>query len=351
MEGFVNPRRRSLTRVKGYKGGERSTEDTDDLSSISVGETMSNPAPDLSWIHLTNNLHHDVYPAIDPRGALKGSCRGKSVLVTGAGRGIGKAIAVAFAHAGAATIVLASRTLSELEGVRDDIASLELDRQPRVLIQATDVTSEESVRALFDTVEREHVYIDVLVNNAGHLGKTPLVHLTDPAEWWETWEVNVKGTYLPTYHLLKSIFSSNVVAPAPVTILCTATLSGPYSRFGFSGYQPSKSAINRFAEFLNAEYEDKGVRAYAYHPGGVLTKLALEGMPPETFNTIMIDKPELAGGFCVFLSAPGKYQDTDIFKGKFVSANWDVDDMVKKGKEMAGDDRERRWLMTKVLVF
>lgn len=95
-------------------------------------------------------------------------------------------------------------------------------------------------------------------------------------------------------------------------------------------------------------------------------------MPPETFETIMIDKPELAGGFCVFLSAPSKYADTQPFLGRYacfllswgrrqfmvivaqcryVSANWDVEDMVKKGREMAEDARAGRWLMTKVLVF
>ena len=104
-------------------------------------------------------------------------------------------------------------------------------------------------------------------------------------------------------------------------------------------------------------------------PGGVLTQLALNGMPPETFDTIMIDKPELAGGFCVYLSAPSRYGDTEAFLGRYVSsrlqcchplivvnrryvsANWDVEDMAKTGKEMAQDARVGRWLMTKVLVF
>lgn len=102
-----------------------------------------------------------------------------------------------------------------------------------------------------------------------------------------------------------------------------------------------------------------------------MTRLGLDGMPPETFDTIMIDKPELAGGFCVYLSAPSKYADTAAFLGRcvlsswqagaaplahrrecrYVSANWDVEDMAKKGKEMAEDARAGRWLMTKVLVF
>ena len=45
------------------------------------------------------------------------------------------------------------------------------------------------------------------------------------------------------------------------------TMNGPYSRSGFSAYQSSKTAVNRFAEFLNAEYGSKGIRAFSYHPG------------------------------------------------------------------------------------
>ncbi|KAH9915673.1 NAD-P-binding protein [Fomitopsis serialis] len=306
---------------------------------------MSNP------FNITDNLHHDVYSAIDPRGVLKDSCQGKSVLVTGAGRGIGKAIAVAFALAGASNIVLTARSQSELESARDDILSApQLSAPPKVLVQVTDVTSEDSVKALFDVLAREGVHIDVLVNNAGYLEKTVPVHAADPSEWWKTWEVNIKGTFLPTHYLLKSVFTTNTTAPTPITIICTSSVGGLRTRPGFSGYQTTKTAINRFAEFLHAEYGEKGVRAFAYHPGGVLTKLAEYGMPPETHNTLLIDKPELAGGFCVFLTAPGKYVDTDVFRGKYISCSWDVEDMVREGREAAGTEGEDRWLTMKLVL-
>ena len=107
----------------------------------------------------------------------------------------------------------------------------------------------------------------------------------------------------------------------------------------FSAYQPSKTAVNRFAEFVNAQYGDKGVRAFAYHPGtcsaclllvlrlshcvgvqrpgGVLTRLAAYGMPQDLLG-VLHDTPELAAGFCVWLSAPAKYADADFFKGRWV---------------------------------
>lgn len=55
----------------------------------------------------------------------------------------------------------------------------------------------------------------------GFLEKAVPVHESDPNEWWTTWEVTNKGTYLTTHFLLKRIFSANAIAPSPVTIICT----------------------------------------------------------------------------------------------------------------------------------
>ncbi|KZT65950.1 hypothetical protein DAEQUDRAFT_730869 [Daedalea quercina L-15889] len=86
-----------------------------------------------------------------------------------------------------------------------------------------------------------------------------------------------------------------------------------------------------------------GVRSFAYHPGSVMTKLAQYGLPPE-IHSLLIDTPELAGGFCVFLSAPGKHADADVFKGKYL---WDVEDMMRQGK---GTEAEARWLLMKLVI-
>ncbi|EPS96281.1 NAD-binding protein [Fomitopsis schrenkii] len=306
----------------------------------------------IERLNITTNLHHDVYHAIDPRGALRDSCKSKSVLVTGGGRGIGKAIAHAFALAGASDVVITARSLPELEATREEILSepqLSGSRAPKILVQVTDVTSEESVKALFDRLDQEGVEIDVLVNNAGYAEKSGPIHESDPTEWWRTWEANIKGTYLPTHSLLKKIFSTHAVAPNPVTIICTSSIGSLTKNYDFSAYQPSKAAINRFVEFLNGGYGDKGVRAFSYHPGGVMTKLAEYGMP-QHLHGVLTDTAELAGGFCVFLSAPAKYAETDILKGRYLSCLWDVDDMVKRGREVAGTDTAKSWLLMELVV-
>lgn len=81
-----------------------------------------------------------------------------------------QAVAHAFALAGASVIIITSRSQSELEFAREEILSqpqLNGSLAPKVLVQVTDVTSEESVKALFDRLDQEGVEIDVLVNNAG----------------------------------------------------------------------------------------------------------------------------------------------------------------------------------------
>ncbi|KAI0728253.1 putative oxidoreductase [Fomitopsis betulina] len=261
-----------------------------------------------------------------------------------------QAVAHAFALAGASVIIITARSQSELESAREEILSepqLNGSLAPKVLVQVTDVTSEESVKALFDRLDQEGIEIDVLVNNAGYQEKAGLLHESDPTEWWTTWEANIKGTYLPTHSLLKRVFASNDVAPKPITIICTSSIGAIMPFHQFTAYQPSKMAINRFVEILSQSYEGKGVRVFAYHP--VLTKLAAHGMP-EYLHSVLNDTPELAAGFCVYLSSPSRYADTEPFLGRYVSASWDVEDMAKKGREMAEDERAERWLVTRVSV-
>ncbi|BGP43364.1 hypothetical protein JCM10449v2_007396 [Rhodotorula kratochvilovae] len=77
------------------------------------------------------------------------------------------------------------------------------------------------------------------------------------------------------------------------------------------------------------------------HPGGVMTKLARESMPPDTHG-LLTDKAELAAGFSVWLATQPK---ADFLRGRYVSANWDVTDLLKKAPEIV----ERDLLWTRVV--
>ena len=87
-----------------------------------------------TWIK-TN--HHDVYPAIDSSTTLAGTAQGKTILITGAGRGIGRAIAQAFAKAGATRVIITSRTQSELDQVESDITKVSPDVKVQKVISVS----------------------------------------------------------------------------------------------------------------------------------------------------------------------------------------------------------------------
>ena len=115
----------------------------------------------------------------------------KVAVVTGGGRGIGRAIALAYAQEGA-NLVLASRSLEALEETRNALTPLGRE----VLVVQTDIRDADSVQALATRTLAHFGHIDILVNNSGIAGPTaPLWEIT-PQDWQETFAVNSTGTYL-----------------------------------------------------------------------------------------------------------------------------------------------------------
>jgi NAD(P)-dependent dehydrogenase (short-subunit alcohol dehydrogenase family) len=100
------------------------------------------PAP------LTSKVHHDIYLAISPSGALAGSAKGITAVITGAGRGIGRAQAITFAQAEAKRVVIAARSAHELDEVEGEIKKG--GEATEVVKVVTDVTDENSVKNLFE---------------------------------------------------------------------------------------------------------------------------------------------------------------------------------------------------------
>lgn len=104
------------------------------------------------------------------------------------------------------------------------------------------------------------------------------------------------------------------------------------SSIGAFGYQTSKLAVCRLAEFLQTEYADRGLLSVAVHPGGVSTELA-RGMPSELHATLN-DTPELAADFFVFLV----HARMGWLGGRYLSVTWDVDELVQKKEEIVKGD-------------
>jgi NAD(P)-dependent dehydrogenase (short-subunit alcohol dehydrogenase family) len=96
----------------------------------------------------TSKIHRDIYPAISPSDALPGSAKGLTVVITGAGRGIGRAQAMVFAQAAARRVVIAARSAHELDEVERVIKKV--GGTTEVVKVVTDVTDEASVKSLFE---------------------------------------------------------------------------------------------------------------------------------------------------------------------------------------------------------
>lgn len=107
---------------------------------------------------------------------------------------MGRSFAIAYAQAGASGIALAAR--SDLSVVEKDVKSAAKaagKSEPAVIAIKLDVVDVESVESAAAVVKEKFGRLDILVNNAGYLAPWKLITDQDPAEWWKTWEINVKG--------------------------------------------------------------------------------------------------------------------------------------------------------------
>lgn len=189
----------------------------------------------------------------------------KVAIVTGASRGIGEAIALAYADAGA-KVVLASRKLDGLDAVAAKIRA----NGGEALSVACHTGKKEDVAALVDKSVQTFGKVDVLVNNAAtnpYFG--PLTGVDDGA-WRKTFEVNVEGYFhaarLVAEHLQKRSAKGSIVNVASVVALGAAPLQGVYAM--------TKAAVVSMTQTLAYELGPSGIRVNAIAPGLVKTKFA-----------------------------------------------------------------------------
>jgi NAD(P)-dependent dehydrogenase (short-subunit alcohol dehydrogenase family) len=206
--------------------------------------------PFLVGSDYTKIIHSDTYPGIDPK--TRSNCSGKRVFITGASRGIGRAVAVSYAIAGASHIALAARSsLEETERAIHATVKEHGLRQPKITSLHLDVCDRENVKACVQTIGKEFDYIDILINNAGFLAEFIPIGDSDEDEYWRSWEVNILGTYLVTKFCLPLILKGG-----DKTIVNISTVGALGIFKGGSSYSTSKLALLRFSEFLSADYEE-----------------------------------------------------------------------------------------------
>jgi NADP-dependent 3-hydroxy acid dehydrogenase YdfG len=159
-----------------------------------------------------------------------------------------------------------------------------------------DVANRASIEAAAEKVKAELGHIDILINNAGYLETFTPIADSDPDDWWSTWEINVKETYLVTRSILSLLLESN-----DKTIIQLSSVGAHITSPGGSAYQGTKSPLLRLNNFIMAEYGGLGILAYGIHPGVVMAKLG-SNLSKEMHEAVLIDKPELVGDTVVWLT-------------------------------------------------
>jgi NAD(P)-dependent dehydrogenase (short-subunit alcohol dehydrogenase family) len=187
------------------------------------------------------------------------------ILITGGGRGIGRAIALRFAEAGA-IVAIAARTSGELEETAHAIAA----RGARPVVLRVDVADETAVARAFEELRSTTPSLDVVVNNAG-VGGGQQIDRTDTASWRRVIDTNVWGTFLVTRQAVPILNDGGRVI----------NMSSVLGRFGVSGYTAycaSKHALIGFTRALALELVKRHITVNAICPGWVETDMAREGM-------------------------------------------------------------------------
>jgi len=188
--------------------------------------------------------------------------KGRLALITGAGQGNGRAIALGLAQAGARVIVT-DMDAETVEETAEQVRSQGGESWSFVL----DVTSEDACQSLAKRVAEELGQIDLLVNNAGIIIREGMASPKATANWRKTLDVNVNGTFNVTHAWVPAI---KVTKGSIINIASIAAYAG---QGGSLGYSPSKGAIKMFTQSLAQELAPFGVRVNALAPGVIETPM------------------------------------------------------------------------------
>ncbi len=234
--------------------------------------------------------------------------KNKVAIVTGASRGLGRAIAKRFAAEGAA-VCLCARNGDLLRSVSLEI----LSRGGKVMFEQTDVADEQQVLEFVAACTSMWNGIDILVNNAGVLGSRNALADYSLAEWQKVMAVNVTGVFLMTKHVLPHFNNGG-------SILNVSSSVGRTPKVNWGAYAVSKFALEGITRLFAEELRSQNVRVNSINPGGVATEMRHQAFPQEDQNTLR--KPEEILDPFVFLASDesrgitGQSFDAQNFKVK-----------------------------------
>jgi 3-oxoacyl-[acyl-carrier protein] reductase len=215
--------------------------------------------------------------------------KGKTALITGGSRSLGKATAIALAKEGV-NIAITGRDVKKLEETATELRALGVN----VTYAAFDVANQEAVNAGIEKIAKQFPQIDILINNAGIAGLGSVEEMPT-AKWEEIIQVNVLGVYYvakAVIPLLKANGGGDII-----NVASTAGLKGSAN---YSAYSASKAAVMRFSESLMLEMRKENIRVVTLTPSTIATDMTItdlkitDGNPdkvlqPEDFAQLIVD--------------------------------------------------------------
>jgi NAD(P)-dependent dehydrogenase (short-subunit alcohol dehydrogenase family) len=259
---------------------------------------------------------------------------GQIALVTGAGRGVGRGIALALGDAGAAVAVCA-RSEDDATDVAGEIA----DRRGQALALRCDVTDRHAVESTVAAVEEAIGPVDLLVNNAGQFGPVGPLAASDPDDWWQVLEVNLRG----------ALYCARAVLPGMLArrrgrIVNVSSGAGFAAIPMLSAYVVSKTALYRLSENLAAETRGNGVVVFAIDPGLVRTAMSESALScgepsvEQWFKDAFANQEDVsadsAAALVVYLASGA----ADVLSGRNIGVSDDVAQMAARAAEIEERD-------------
>lgn len=284
------------------------------------------------------NYHTGTYPAINPT-SPRLSTAGKNVVITGGGSGIGFEIAKSFAKSGASSISIFGRREKNL---LDAKAKLDADYpNTKIYTYVADIVDKNALVGAFESIKATVGVVNVLVANAAYLPALSTIADADINDWYDGFEVNVKGNFN-----LVTAFVPVAAKDATVINLTSGVVHLPYAP-GYSAYHTSKLAGTKFFDYLHHEYPEFFV--LSVHPGVLRTEMSAKtpNMPWPYDESKLIAGHMLDRHWtdCELVSLPADFvnwaasPEAKFLNGKLVWAHWDVEDLIAIKKDIEGTDK------------
>ena len=237
--------------------------------------------------------HNDIRNFVPSDNCLDG----KTILVTGAGDGIGRVAALTYARYGA-TVLLLGRTSSKLEYVYDEIESLG-GKQPAMLPMNLEGATYAEMQQLEGLINKEVGQLDGILHNAGMLGQLTPLEMYDVDTFAQVMKVNFTSTFMLTQALLPLLKDAE-----NGSVVFTSSTVGTHPRAFWGAYALSKQAVEGMSDIFTQETQNTtNLRFNCVNPGGTRTNMRAHAYPGESPMSLKTPEDIMAGYVCLMSDA------------------------------------------------